>query len=65
MSAAVTCSGIEWTDVKHRTFTGTVMSLSWSVGNMFLALLAYFIRDWRHLTLAVTAPCIAAIISWW
>eukprot|EP00064_Thunnus_orientalis_P009154 superscaffoldBa00001146_g9177 len=57
--------GIEWTDVKHRTFTGTVMSLSWSVGNMVLALLAYFIRDWRHLTLAVTAPCIAAIISWW
>ncbi|XP_023269122.1 solute carrier family 22 member 7 [Seriola lalandi dorsalis] len=57
--------GIEWTDVKHRTFTGTVMSLSWSVGNMFLALMAYFIRDWRHLTLAVTAPCIAAIISWW
>ncbi|XP_035035385.1 solute carrier family 22 member 7a [Hippoglossus stenolepis] len=57
--------GIEWTDVKHRTFTGTVMSLSWSVGNMFLAVLAYFIRDWRHLTLAVTAPCIIAIISWW
>ncbi|GAA6233137.1 solute carrier family 22 member 7-like [Lates japonicus] len=57
--------GIEWTDIKHRTFTGTVMSLSWSVGNMLLALLAYFIRDWRHLTLAVTAPCIAAIVSWW
>ncbi|KAM3623431.1 uncharacterized protein V6R79_011043 [Siganus canaliculatus] len=57
--------GIEWTDVKHRTFTGTVMSLSWSVGNMVLALLAYLIRDWRHLMLAVTAPCIVAIISWW
>ncbi|XP_053192353.1 solute carrier family 22 member 7a [Scomber japonicus] len=57
--------GIEWTGVKHRTFSGTIMSLSWSVGNMVLALLAYFIRDWRHLTLAVTAPCIAAIISWW
>ncbi|XP_040893149.1 solute carrier family 22 member 7a [Toxotes jaculatrix] len=57
--------GIEWTGVKHRTFTGTIMSLSWSVGNMLLALLAYYIQDWRHLTLAVTAPCIAAIISWW
>ncbi|CAG5901699.1 unnamed protein product [Menidia menidia] len=57
--------GIEWTDIKHRTFTGTIMSLSWSVGNMLLALLAYFIRDWRHLTLAVTAPCIISIISWW
>ncbi|XP_041839017.1 solute carrier family 22 member 7a [Melanotaenia boesemani] len=57
--------GIEWTDVKHRTFTGTVMSLSWSMGNMLLALLAYFIRDWRHLMLAVTVPCVVAIITWW
>lgn len=57
--------GIEWTDVKHRTFTGTVISLSWSVGNMLLALLAFLIRDWRLLTLAVTAPCVIAIISWW
>uniref|UniRef100_A0A3Q0RQ89 Solute carrier family 22 member 7a n=1 Tax=Amphilophus citrinellus TaxID=61819 RepID=A0A3Q0RQ89_AMPCI len=55
---------IEWIDVKHRTFAGTVISLSWSVGNMLLALLAYFIRDWRHLTFGVTVPCIAAIISW-
>ncbi|XP_070838869.1 solute carrier family 22 member 7a [Chaetodon trifascialis] len=58
--------GIEWTDVKHRTFSGVIISLSWSVGNMLLALLAYCIRDWRHLTLAVTAPCIIAIIAcWW
>ncbi|XP_008314683.1 solute carrier family 22 member 7a isoform X2 [Cynoglossus semilaevis] len=56
---------IEWSDVKHRTFTGTVVSLSWSVGNMCLALLAYFIRDWRQLLIAVTAPCIVAIASWW
>uniref|UniRef100_A0A665TES7 Solute carrier family 22 member 7a n=1 Tax=Echeneis naucrates TaxID=173247 RepID=A0A665TES7_ECHNA len=52
-------SGIEWTDVKNRTFSGTVLSLSWSVGNMLLALLAFYIRDWRHLTLAVTAPCVS------
>ncbi|XP_027874417.1 solute carrier family 22 member 7a [Xiphophorus couchianus] len=58
--------GIEWTDTKHRTFTGTIMSLSWSAGNMLLALLAYFIRDWRHLTLAVTVPCAVTIICcWW
>ncbi|KAK2817567.1 hypothetical protein Q5P01_025758 [Channa striata] len=57
--------GIEWVDVQHRTFSGTIMGLAWAVGNMLLALLAYFIRDWRHLTLAVTVPCIAAIVSWW
>ncbi|XP_070684231.1 solute carrier family 22 member 7a [Pempheris klunzingeri] len=65
LSSICVALSIEWTDVKHRTFTGTIMSLPWSVGNMLLALLAYFIRDWRHLMLAVTAPCVAAIISWW
>uniref|UniRef100_A0A3B4AY89 Major facilitator superfamily (MFS) profile domain-containing protein n=1 Tax=Periophthalmus magnuspinnatus TaxID=409849 RepID=A0A3B4AY89_9GOBI len=57
--------GIEWTDVRHRTFTGTVMSLSWSLGNMCLGLMAFLIRDWRLLTLAVTVPCALAIVCWW
>ncbi|XP_061626965.1 solute carrier family 22 member 7a [Phyllopteryx taeniolatus] len=66
MSIIGTVLGIEWTDVKHRTLTGTIISLSWSVGNMLLALLAYAIRDWRHLMLAVTAPCVLTLIScWW
>ncbi|XP_047433500.1 solute carrier family 22 member 7a [Mugil cephalus] len=65
LSIIIGALGIEWTDVKHRTFSGTIMGLTWSLGNMLLAVLAYFIRDWRHLMLAVTAPCIAAIISWW
>ncbi|KAL1006168.1 hypothetical protein UPYG_G00068770 [Umbra pygmaea] len=65
MSITTLALSIEWTDIKHRTFTGTIISLGWSVGNMLLALLAYFIRDWRYLMLVVTSPCIAAIISWW
>ncbi|KAJ8002193.1 hypothetical protein DPEC_G00177280 [Dallia pectoralis] len=65
MSITTVALSIEWTDIKHRTFTGTIISLGWSVGNMLLALLAYYIRDWRHLMLVVTSPCIAAIISWW
>ncbi|XP_010896881.2 solute carrier family 22 member 7a [Esox lucius] len=65
MSITTVALSIEWTDIKHRTFTGTIISLGWSVGNMLLALLAYFIRDWRSLMLVVTSPCIAAIISWW
>uniref|UniRef100_A0A8C6U796 Solute carrier family 22 member 7a n=1 Tax=Neogobius melanostomus TaxID=47308 RepID=A0A8C6U796_9GOBI len=54
-----------WTDVKHRTFTGTVMSLSWSVGSMLLALMAFLIRDWRQLSLAVTVPLLIATVAWW
>ncbi|XP_056407649.1 solute carrier family 22 member 7-like [Hyla sarda] len=56
---------LEWTDVSHRTFCGTISSLSWTAGYMVLALLAYFIRDWRWLLLATTSPCLLAIATWW
>uniref|UniRef100_A0A8D2L8U1 Major facilitator superfamily (MFS) profile domain-containing protein n=1 Tax=Varanus komodoensis TaxID=61221 RepID=A0A8D2L8U1_VARKO len=57
---------VEWTDIKHRTFCGTVSSLSWSVGYMLLALVAYLIRSWRWLVLAVTSPCLLGIaVCWW
>lgn len=56
---------LEWTDTTHRSFVGVIGSTAWSVGNMLLAGLAFAIRDWRHLMLAVTAPLGAALLSWW
>ncbi|TRY87435.1 hypothetical protein DNTS_017194 [Danionella cerebrum] len=64
MSITTVALCIEWTDVKHRTFSGTIISLGWSVGNMLLALLAYLIRDWRHLILVVTSPWIPESARW-
>ncbi|XP_036420176.1 solute carrier family 22 member 7a [Colossoma macropomum] len=65
MSITTLALTVEWTGVNHRTFSGTILSLGWSLGNMLLALLAFLLRDWRHLMLAVTAPCLAAIATWW
>ncbi|KAJ7341182.1 hypothetical protein JRQ81_005000 [Phrynocephalus forsythii] len=57
---------VEWTDIKHRTFCGTINSISWSLGYMLLALVAYLIRTWRWLLLVVTSPCLLGIIiCWW
>uniref|UniRef100_A0A8C5PH27 Major facilitator superfamily (MFS) profile domain-containing protein n=1 Tax=Leptobrachium leishanense TaxID=445787 RepID=A0A8C5PH27_9ANUR len=56
---------LEWTDASHRTFCGTISSLSWTAGYMLLALLAYLLRDWRWLLLAAIAPCLIAIVTWW
>uniref|UniRef100_A0A670K9Q1 Major facilitator superfamily (MFS) profile domain-containing protein n=1 Tax=Podarcis muralis TaxID=64176 RepID=A0A670K9Q1_PODMU len=56
---------VEWTDVKHRTFCGTISGISWSLGYMLLALVAYLIRTWRWLLLAVTSPCLLSIVIWW
>ncbi|XP_053139384.1 solute carrier family 22 member 7-like [Hemicordylus capensis] len=55
---------VEWTDIKHRTFCGTISGISWSVGYMLLALVAYLIRTWRWLLLAVTSPCLICIVIW-
>uniref|UniRef100_A0A8D2QCZ9 Solute carrier family 22 member 7 n=1 Tax=Zonotrichia albicollis TaxID=44394 RepID=A0A8D2QCZ9_ZONAL len=57
---------MEWVDVQHRTFTGILISIFWSVGNMLLALAAYLVREWHWLLVAVTAPCLLSIVClWW
>uniref|UniRef100_A0A8C9NNY5 Solute carrier family 22 member 7 n=1 Tax=Serinus canaria TaxID=9135 RepID=A0A8C9NNY5_SERCA len=59
-------AGMEWVDVQHRTFTGILISLFWSIGNMLLALAAYLVREWHWLLVAVTAPCLLSIVClWW
>ncbi|XP_034407921.1 solute carrier family 22 member 7-like [Cyclopterus lumpus] len=63
--ANVVVIGIEWVDTRHRACIGVVGSLSWSVGNMLLAGLAYLINDWRTLTMVVTAPLGFAVLTWW
>ncbi|XP_069464974.1 solute carrier family 22 member 7-like isoform X2 [Ambystoma mexicanum] len=56
---------LEWTDIKHRNFCGTISSIPWTLGNISLALMAYLIRDWRWLLLAASSPCLLAIALWW
>ncbi|XP_036403100.1 solute carrier family 22 member 7-like [Megalops cyprinoides] len=56
---------VEWFDIKHRTFAGVILSLDWTLGNILLSGIAYFISDWRWLMLAVTSPLFLAVIIWW
>ncbi|XP_030643336.1 solute carrier family 22 member 7b.1 [Chanos chanos] len=55
---------VEWVDIKHRTFVGVIVSLDWSISTMVLPGIAYFIRDWRYLTITVTSPLVLAAITW-
>uniref|UniRef100_A0A8C7E9Z4 Solute carrier family 22 member 7 n=1 Tax=Nothoprocta perdicaria TaxID=30464 RepID=A0A8C7E9Z4_NOTPE len=55
-------AGMEWVDVQHRTLSGILTSIFWSVGNMLLAMVAYLVRDWRWLLVAVTGPCLLSIV---
>uniref|UniRef100_A0A669P0B9 Solute carrier family 22 member 7 n=1 Tax=Phasianus colchicus TaxID=9054 RepID=A0A669P0B9_PHACC len=59
-------TAMEWVDTEHRTFSGVLTSISWSVGNMLLALTAYLVREWHWLLVAVTGPCLLSIVClWW
>uniref|UniRef100_A0A8C6U2D3 Solute carrier family 22 member 7b, tandem duplicate 3 n=1 Tax=Neogobius melanostomus TaxID=47308 RepID=A0A8C6U2D3_9GOBI len=55
---------VEWVDIEHRKLVGVIDSLSWSFGSAVFALIAYFVTDWRWLTISVTSPVVLAIITW-
>ncbi|KAG5284904.1 hypothetical protein AALO_G00031790 [Alosa alosa] len=57
---------VEWIPTRVRTVVGTGTGYSYTIGQLVLALLAYYIRDWRWLTLAVSIPFYFFFIySWW
>uniref|UniRef100_A0A8C6VQK2 Uncharacterized protein n=1 Tax=Naja naja TaxID=35670 RepID=A0A8C6VQK2_NAJNA len=50
----------------YRTITIALTGLSYTAGQILLAGLAYSIRDWRWLQLAVSVPYLAFLLySWW
>ncbi|XP_030643335.1 solute carrier family 22 member 7-like [Chanos chanos] len=55
---------VEWVDIERRKLVGVIDSLGWSFGYMLLPWIAYGVRDWRYLTIAVTSPLAIAIITW-
>ncbi|XP_045631498.1 solute carrier family 22 member 11 isoform X4 [Ursus americanus] len=57
---------VEWTTTRRRAVTITMLGCSYSLGQMILGALAFTIRDWRTLQLAVSMPFFAIfLISWW
>uniref|UniRef100_A0A8C9WRX8 Solute carrier family 22 member 6 n=1 Tax=Scleropages formosus TaxID=113540 RepID=A0A8C9WRX8_SCLFO len=57
---------MEWIPTKSRTVVGSIASFFFTVGQVVLAGVAYSLRDWRQLQVAVCAPFyIFFICSWW
>ncbi|XP_029956482.1 solute carrier family 22 member 4-like [Salarias fasciatus] len=40
-------------------------NMAFAAGYMILPLIAYFLRDWKSLLLALSVPCLAYIPFWW
>uniref|UniRef100_A0A7N5P309 Solute carrier family 22 member 11 n=1 Tax=Ailuropoda melanoleuca TaxID=9646 RepID=A0A7N5P309_AILME len=57
---------VEWTTTRRRAVAITMLGCSYSLGQMVLGALAFTLRDWRTLQLAVSMPFFAIfLISWW
>ena len=60
IAAAVEIVGPKW-----RVLSGMTLYYFWLVGYPVLAVLAYFIRGWRMLTLVITALCLPYLAHFW
>ncbi|XP_078100661.1 solute carrier family 22 member 6 [Sander vitreus] len=57
---------VEWIPTRERTLVGTLTSFFFTFGQMILAGLAYWLRDWRKLQVVVCAPqFLFFAYSWW
>ncbi|KAM7374322.1 hypothetical protein PAMP_006988 [Pampus punctatissimus] len=57
---------VEWIPTHVRTGVGTLTGYCYTLGQLILAVIAYFIRDWRWLTLTVSLPFyVFFLYAWW
>ncbi|XP_034436315.1 organic cation transporter protein isoform X1 [Hippoglossus hippoglossus] len=57
--------GTEWTGPKQRMLAGIITDYFFGFGYILLAGLAYLIRDWRQLQLAISAPGFLFVFYIW
>ncbi|KXJ27984.1 solute carrier family 22 member 15 [Exaiptasia diaphana] len=55
----------EFVGPEHRSLAGTLNWVFFCVSLMVLDGLAYGIRNWRHLSIATSAPALPLILLWW
>ncbi|XP_068085603.1 organic cation transporter protein isoform X2 [Anabrus simplex] len=56
---------MEMVGPSKRLFAGVVVQMFFTLGYIFTAVLAYFIKDWRILQVALTLPGTVFLIYWW
>ncbi|XP_064606001.1 organic cation transporter protein-like [Liolophura sinensis] len=57
--------GMELVAPSKRVWTGIIIEVFYTFGEMLLAGVAYFVRDWRYLQMAISLPAILFLPYWW
>ena len=60
-----TSAGVEITGPARRELSGMIIEFFWSIGMIVIVPIAYFIRNWRHLQLAVSLPGLVFAVYYW
>ncbi|XP_022244729.1 organic cation transporter protein-like [Limulus polyphemus] len=50
---------------EFRSFFGLAFNFGWALGYIILPGLAWLIRDWYYLQVAITVPCFLLLLFWW
>ncbi|KAJ8307492.1 hypothetical protein KUTeg_015576 [Tegillarca granosa] len=57
--------GLEMVGPSKRVYTGIIIEFIWCLGECYLLIAAYFVRNWRYLQLAFSVPiAIMALYCW-
>ncbi|KAK3103224.1 hypothetical protein FSP39_017559 [Pinctada imbricata] len=56
--------GMELVGKPRRVFTGTIIEIFWCFGELLVAGIAYFLPDWRHIQIAITA-LVGIFLPYW
>ena len=65
LSLDVSRPEVEWIPTSSRTMVGTLSSFFFTFGQLILAGLGYWLRDWRKLQVAVCVPYILFFVYSW
>ncbi|XP_076032892.1 solute carrier family 22 member 7-like [Oratosquilla oratoria] len=56
---------LELCTISQRSYVGNLFALPWAIGYMILPVICYYVRSWRNLQLALTAPVLVLVFYYW
>ena len=56
---------MEWVGPSKRSLAGLVITCFGPFGTLYLGLIAYLLRDWIYIEIAVAVPVVLTLLLWW